>query len=82
MGSGTYSYRYSKDWPKLSAGMSLSAVSAVANDTQERVYPFQRAEPPVVMFDRQGYFVGSWPKAIGNRSRNGLTTDTSNYSAQ
>ncbi len=39
------------------AGQSFGAVSAVDTDSQDRVYVFQRAEPPVVVFDRHGNFV-------------------------
>jgi DNA-binding beta-propeller fold protein YncE len=42
-------------------------VSDVATDSQDRVYAFQRHEPPVVIFDRQGNYVGSWGlNAISN----------------
>jgi DNA-binding beta-propeller fold protein YncE len=40
--------------------MTFGTVSAVATDSQDRVYAFQRAEPPVVIFDREGNHVGSW----------------------
>ena len=41
--------------------MTFGTVSAVATDSQDRVYAFQRADPPVVIFDREGnYLVGSW----------------------
>ena len=29
-------------------------------DSQDRVYVFHRAEPPVVVFDRDGNFLSSW----------------------
>ena len=35
-------------------------VSAMATDSQDRVYAFQRKEPPIVIFDRNGNLVDSW----------------------
>ena len=35
-------------------------VSAVATDSQDRVYAFQRKDPPIVIFDRDGNYLSSW----------------------
>ena len=35
-------------------------VSRVATDSQDRVYVFQRKDPPVVVFDREGKYLGAW----------------------
>jgi DNA-binding beta-propeller fold protein YncE len=35
-------------------------VSRVAADAQDRVYVFQRKDPPVVVFDREGKYLGAW----------------------
>ena len=59
-GSGTYTYEMIQDWPKLPAGESLGIVSTVATDSQNRVYVFQRTDPPVMVFDRDGNFLNSW----------------------
>src|SRR3989304_2107566 len=60
VGSGAYTYRYVKDWPKLPRGMTLGAVSAVATDSQDRVYIFHRKAPPVVICDPQGNYLNGW----------------------
>ena len=60
VGGGKYTYTLVQDWAKLPAGQSFGTVSAVATDSQDRVYVFQRAEPPVVVFDRDGNFLSSW----------------------
>ena len=60
VGTGKYTYTLVQDWAKLPAGQSFGTVSAVATDSQDRVYVFQRAEPPVVVFDRDGSFLSSW----------------------
>ncbi len=64
VGSGKYTYEVVEDWAKLPAGMSFGTVSAVATDSQDRVYAFQRAEPPVVVFDRQGNYLNSWGQGM------------------
>ena len=60
VGAGEYTYTLVQDWAKLPAGQSFGTVSAVATDSQDRVYVFQRAEPPVVIFDREGIYLSSW----------------------
>ena len=35
-------------------------VSTVATDSQDRLYVFQRKNPPVVVFDRNGNFLSAW----------------------
>ena len=60
VGAGKFTYTYIQDWAKMPAGQSLGTVSAIATDSQDRVYAFQRAEPPVVIFDRNGEFLSSW----------------------
>ena len=60
VGAGKYTYRLIQDWAKLPAGQRFGTVSAIATDSQDRVYVFQRAEPPVVVFDREGNCLSSW----------------------
>ena len=60
VGTGTYRYTANMDWAKLPPGESFAMVSAVATDSQGRVYAFQRKDPPVVVFDQDGEFLTSW----------------------
>jgi DNA-binding beta-propeller fold protein YncE len=60
VGSGKYTYSVIHDWAKLPAGETFAMVSAVATDAQDRVYGFQRKDPPIVVFDRNGNFLSSW----------------------
>ncbi len=60
VGAGKYTYTEVQDWAKLPAGQSFAMVSAVATDSQDRVYAFQRKDPPVVIFDRDGNHLSSW----------------------
>jgi DNA-binding beta-propeller fold protein YncE len=60
VGTGKYTYTLIQDWAKLPAGETFAMVSAVATDAQDRVYAFQRKDPPIAIFDRQGKFLTSW----------------------
>ena len=60
VGSGRYTYELVENWAKLPDGWTFGGVSAVATDSQDRVYAFQRKDPPVVIFVKNGNYVGSW----------------------
>ena len=60
VGTGKYTYTLIEDWAKLPPGETFAMVSAMATDSQDRVYAFQRKEPPIVIFDRNGNLVDSW----------------------
>ena len=53
-------YELIRDFLKLPDGERFGLVSRVATDSQDRVYVFQRKNPPVVMFDRDGKYLGAW----------------------
>jgi hypothetical protein len=59
-GSGKYTYELIPDFCKLPAGETFGLVSRVAADAQDRIFVFQRKDPPVVMFDRDGHYLGAW----------------------
>jgi hypothetical protein len=60
VGTGEYKYELIRDFCKLPAGQSFGLVSRVAADAQDRIYAFQRKDPPVVVFDRDGKYLGAW----------------------
>jgi hypothetical protein len=60
LGTGEYKYELMRDFLKMPPGESLGIVSRVAADAQDRIYVFQRKNPPVVLFDRDGNYLGSW----------------------
>jgi DNA-binding beta-propeller fold protein YncE len=60
VGTGKYTYTLTENWAKLPAGQTFAMVSAVATDSQDRVYAFQRKDPPIAVFDRHGSFLSSW----------------------
>ena len=53
-----------RPWGDLPPGMQLADVSDVAVDSHDRVYVFQRGDPPVVIFDDSGAYVGAWGSGI------------------
>ena len=60
LGSGHYTYSVQENWAKLPEGETFAMVSAIATDSQDLVYAFQRKEPPVLIFDRDGNLQDSW----------------------
>src|ERR1700691_4119475 len=60
VGTGTHTYELIRDFLKLPNGESLGLVSRVATDSDDRVYVFQRKNPPVVVFDRDGNYLAAW----------------------
>lgn len=60
VGTGEYSYELIPDFLKLPNGEKFGLVSRVGTDSQDRVYVFQRKDPPVVVFDRDGTYLGAW----------------------
>ena len=59
-GTGGHSYDVIHDFFKLPNGERFGLVSRVAADEQDRIYVFQRKDPPVVIFDRDGNYLGAW----------------------
>jgi DNA-binding beta-propeller fold protein YncE len=60
VGTGDYTYELIPDFLKLPNGENFGLVSRVGTDSQDRVYVFQRKDPPVVVFDRDGTYLGAW----------------------
>jgi hypothetical protein len=54
VGGGLDTSEVFEPWAVLPTGWTLGGVSAVATDSQDRVYAFQRKDPPVLVFDRNG----------------------------
>ena len=60
VGSGKYTYTLEENWARLPEGMTMGNASAVATDSQDQVYVFQRKDPPVLIFGPGGNYLGSW----------------------
>ena len=60
MGSGEHRYRVVENWAKLPEGWEFKDAAAVAVDSKDQVYVFNRGEHPMMVFDRHGNFLRSW----------------------
>lgn len=61
VGSGDYSYEVIRDFVKSPDGEPFGLISRVAADDEDRIYVFQRRDPPVVVFDaKTGKHLASW----------------------
>lgn len=61
-------------WHKLPSGWSWKEATAVAVDSQDRVYVFNRGEHPVIVFNPDGTFLQAWGERAFNRAH-GITID-------
>ncbi len=68
LGSGKYRYEVIEDWAKIPDGWSFTDVGAVAVDSKDRVYVFNRGEHPMMVFDRDGKFLRSWGEGVFHRA--------------
>ena len=60
LGTGDYRYEVIRDFVKSPDGEPFGLISRVAADDEDRIYVFQRRDPPVVVFDRTGKHLASW----------------------
>jgi hypothetical protein len=60
VGSGPFTYRANDQWVQRPAEYSWQEVSAVAVDSSDNVFVFNRGDHPVMVFDRDGKFLRSW----------------------
>jgi DNA-binding beta-propeller fold protein YncE len=54
-------------WGELPEAWRFVEVAGVATDSQDRLFVFNRGEHPVIIFDRDGRFVGSWGENLFQR---------------
>ncbi len=64
LGSGEHRYRVVEDWAKLPDGWEFKDVAAVAVDSNDSIYAFNRGEHPMMVFDRDGNFLRSWGEGV------------------
>ena len=75
LGSGEHRYRVVENWAKLPDGWEFRDVAAVAVDSKDRVYVFNRGQHPMMVFERDGTFVRSWGEGLFGRAH-GLHIDS------
>lgn len=67
VGEGSFRYEVAEGWEQLPEGWWHGDVADVATDSQDRVYVFNRSEHPVIVYDRDGSFLGSWGEGVFTR---------------
>jgi len=72
VGQGPFTFEANAEWARRPPGYSWSEVAAVAIDSRDRVYVFNRGEHPVMVFDRDGTFLKSWGEGFFARAH-GIT---------
>ena len=60
LNTSKHDYELHQDWGRLPEGWTYGTVSAIASDSQDNVYVYQRKDPPVVVFDSEGNYLNSW----------------------
>jgi DNA-binding beta-propeller fold protein YncE len=61
-------YSANDNWAQLPFGWSWREVAAVATDSQDRVYVFNRGDHPLMIFEADGTFVRSWGEGVFARA--------------
>lgn len=62
--SDQFRYRPIADWAKWPSGWTVTEVTAVATDSQDRVFVFNRGDHPVAVFDPDGNLLFSWGEGL------------------
>lgn len=73
-GSDKLRYEVVEGWGRLPEGWSFGNVIGVAVDSRDDVYVVNRGEHPVIVFDSDGGFKGSWGEGVFN-APHGLCID-------
>jgi DNA-binding beta-propeller fold protein YncE len=68
VGAAAFRYRVHPSWEQLPPDWGFGEVAGVATDSTGRVYVFNRGEHPLVVFERDGRFVGSWGEGVFGRA--------------
>jgi DNA-binding beta-propeller fold protein YncE len=67
VGRGDFQFRWIRGWGKLEPGQRPNDVPGIAVDSRDRVFVFQRGEPPILVFDRKGALLNSWGEGLFKR---------------
>jgi DNA-binding beta-propeller fold protein YncE len=59
-----FGYQADDHWAKLPSGWSWTEVAAVATDSEDRVYVFNRGDHPVIVFQSDGTFLTAWGERV------------------
>lgn len=59
-GSGRYRYELVENWAQLPEGWAFYDIGGISIDRNDRVYVFNRSLHPLMVFEQNGNFAGSW----------------------
>ena len=60
VGSGDFVYEPAVDWFHLPPDVLLTEAVGVAVDSADNLYVFNRADPPIIVFDPAGHYLRHW----------------------
>jgi DNA-binding beta-propeller fold protein YncE len=66
-GVGKYQYELVEGWAKLPKDWSFLDVASIVVDKKDRVYVLNRSNHPMIVLDRDGFFVRSWGEGFFKR---------------
>jgi DNA-binding beta-propeller fold protein YncE len=66
-------YKVVEGWEQLPPGYVHRDVAGVAVDGQDRVFLICRGDHPVIVYDREGNFLGSWGEGLFTYRTHGIT---------
>ena len=69
VGNGAYVYEPVENWAKLPPGRSFEEIGGIDVDKYDNVYLFNRGAHAMVVFDRDGNFLGSFGEGLFPRAR-------------
>jgi len=72
LGSGDFQYELAEGWEQLPAGWRHVDAAGVAVDANDRVYIVTRGEHPVLVYERDGRFVGAWGETVFTPRTHGI----------
>jgi DNA-binding beta-propeller fold protein YncE len=67
VGNALLRFQANADWARLPTGYRWNEATAVAVDSRDRVYVFNRGEHPIIVFEADGSFVRSWGEGLFRR---------------
>ena len=68
IGTGPFTYAPVDEWERLPDGYSWTDAAAVAVDSKDRVYVFNRGPHPMIVFDPDGNILSSWGEGLFPRA--------------
>ncbi len=66
-GSGSFFYKFIESWEQIPLGYSWNETVGVIADKHDNIYVFNRGKHPMMIFNNDGGFLGSWGEEIFSR---------------